>query len=797
MHPNIPGINIHSATVSVPAADLLKPGNVLPQGPAPATYIITNFNLDVNRNYIGETYSFSNTYTLNFEGVIFHPLKVDPELLSTEIKDRVTTLFGKSAYDSRVKSLSFPADTSKPNDLNKTAKFSISFEIRQKTVDNANFLLASKSNPPPSNVEANHLLPAVTIEPYGDDLKEISESFSFDDSEGGSGLFSHTFNFSLMPQSSATAYTVTGGTAPPVPIRTEKGVFLNYFRTKAAALVTALTAYETFFNLITLFTTTTTAKTSNYSNFNASFFTDNHNFIHSETFDLFAFTYSLNRTRKYYKNYNATASYDMSYTLTVDQEGIIEITEEGKVEGSSKSFTAVRALLDSTVDKIEANVTGAYGGGALGNGAQETYLLVRASYRRCQLFLQNYKKLLRYESGAGTGGAASGASGYNTLINIDSLRPIAIERTITAIPMSSSLVYSIKYTNNPNIRFGYECDESLKSSEQNGIFSISHSFDVKTFKFKNTDSVGFDTTLGSDTNYGITFSTFRAAKIKESVTKVHLMLNAANTTASPYLPVPRITALLRGLRKVSTIAAPVALAMIKQTSNVANRGRTFSLSFSYSNENKYAPLYIAQKENTADFGTNLGPTVAVLMTSLGLPSGKVPITLFLKTHFTTFDVKVSKKNPVEKFTQRIVAAKPNAIIDPSYSVTPGSLTITYTGRLKRSQFMRDPDLEIFLSNATYLAKEFHKKILQAEAMTHLKTLTQSIITRELSPVDGYTIMGATTSSVLGGQHFPSSVSYKYDSDFNFEMTTEIQFYGKKVSTPITTSPIFVHRANVI
>lgn len=110
--------------------------------------------------------------------------------------------------------------------------------------------------------------------------------------------------------------------------------------------------------------------------------------------------------------------------------------------------------------------------------------------------------------------------------------------------------------------------------------------------------------------------------------------------------------------------------------------------------------------------------------------------------------------------------------------------------------MQDPNLQIFLSNATYLAKEFHKKILQAEAMTNLKILTQSIITRELAAVNSYTIMGAT-SSVTGGQRFPSSVSYKYDSDFNFEMTTEIQFYGKKVSTPINTSPIFVHRADTI
>lgn len=32
------------------------------------SYIITSFSMDVARNFIGDTYSFSNTYSLNFQG---------------------------------------------------------------------------------------------------------------------------------------------------------------------------------------------------------------------------------------------------------------------------------------------------------------------------------------------------------------------------------------------------------------------------------------------------------------------------------------------------------------------------------------------------------------------------------------------------------------------------------------------------------------------------------------------------------------------------------------------------------
>ena len=106
-------------------------------------YHITSFSLNVDRNFLGETYSFGNTYILSFQGVIFDP--INPNLshdgstkknLSATIKSKINDMFDDSKFDFKVKSLSFPSNSATTSDQVSSAKFSITFEGRELIKDN-------------------------------------------------------------------------------------------------------------------------------------------------------------------------------------------------------------------------------------------------------------------------------------------------------------------------------------------------------------------------------------------------------------------------------------------------------------------------------------------------------------------------------------------------------------------------------------------------------------------------------------------------------------------------------------
>lgn len=715
------------------------------------SYIITSFSMDVARNFIGDTYSFSNTYSLNFQGVITD-LALTSETLSKSITGRINELFTKSKFDYKVKSLTFPSDNGNPKDLSKTAKFAISFEVRDAISSSHTDFTGNDAIPKPKTADFNNLLPAGTIVPFGAKLRDISESFNIDDSEDGSGTFTHSINFSLMP---APALVPAAG----APIRPDS----TYFRNNAGALVNSLTVYSTFVQLTSLFE-------KPYSKFNKYFFTQNETFSHAESFDLFNFTYSLTRTKSFNKDNAAQSSSSHSYNLVVNEEGIIEITEETKIEGKTKKIGDVRQALEA-IEGPGIQVAGE-------NGNQ--YLKVKKSYNRCKTFLENYKRLLRYN----TSNAATGLTAYLGSSGIDSLRPIALETNTTLVPGSPDAVYSVKYTTNPNVNFGYECDDTIKANVSNGIFNIVHSMNVKTFNFKDKQNSSFPTTLGSN-SYGSSYTNYKDNKITESKTRINNFLNGSKTATSPYSPVPSLSGILAGLRKSTTV---VPLALIKQSTNVSERGRNLSLTLTYSSDNKYGPLLYLQNPSLGNRGD--------MFTNLGIPTS-APLREWLSVNFCTFDVKISSKLPVEKFTQKVIVQKQYATIEPSFSTSTGTLSIVFSGRLIKSMMgvvLATSNGEIVnsmvKSNFENIVNNVRAKILQGGSMTHLKSIITSITT-------AYFTNAATqivpTSVATNTSWIPTNVSYKYNSDLDFQMTVDLEFYAKKGSP----GPIFYYKTHSI
>ena len=709
-------------------------------------YVITSFSMDVARNFIGDTYSFSNTYSLNFQGVITD-LALTSETLSGSITTRINELFTKSKFDYKVKSLTFPSDDGNPQDLKRTAKFAISFEVRD-TISSAHAdFTGNDALPRPIVPGFNNLLPAVTIVPFGAKLRDISESFNIDDSEDGKGVFTHSINFSLMP---APALVPAAG----APIRPDS----TYFRNNAGSLVNSLTVYSTFTQLASLFE-------KPYSKFKKDFFTQNETFTHAESFDLFNFTYSLTRTKSFNKDNAAQSSSYHSYNLVVNEEGIIEITEETKIEGKTKKIGDVRQALEAIENPL-ATVIGY---------ESNSYSNVRRSYFRCQTFLNNYKRLLRYD----TLNSLIGASGYLSTNGVDSLRPIAIETNTTLVPGSPDAVYSVKYTTNPNVNFGYECDESLKADSSNGIFNVIHSMNLKTFNLKNGESDSFPTNLGSN-SYGSSYTQFKDSKILESKIRVHNFLNGTLNVANPYLPVPFLNGIAAGLKKNTN---SVALALIRQSTNVSERGRNFSLTLTYSSDNKYGPLLYSQN----------GPDNTRMFANLGLPGN---VFNFLKDHFCTFNVKVSAKLPVEKFTQKVIVQKLHAIIEPSFSTSTGTLSIVLSGKMKKEAMgivLPTSNGQIVnsmvKSNFENVVRNVRGKILDGASMTNLKVIITSITAKYFTSNDRV-VPSSIAQSI---SWIPTNVSYKYNSDLDFEMNVDLEFYAKKNSP----GPIFYYKTHSI
>jgi len=733
----------------------------------PGKFIVTSFSLDVNKNFLGETYAYSNIYVMNLQGVIKDYTGVR-ETISANITGGITSLFNKSQFDFKVKSLSFTPDTSTTINLIKTIKFSISLEVRDKALNHGDF--TSNSMPTVDAGAFNNILPIGTIEPFGAKLKDISESFNVDEGENGEGTFTHSINFSLLGDQA---------TPPPVgpnattPIRPDA----VYFRSNATAIVTALTNYATFQNLAALFAGTN-------SNFQTSFFTENSNFIHSETFDLFNFSYSLTRTKKFHATNRQAGSFSHNYSLTVGQDGIIEVTEETKIEGKQKTFLSAKALLDhNDIEGSGTSITGHNG---------HVYAGVKNSYNRCKDFLNKNRKLLRYNP------ADLDTTKYTaSSTDIDSLRPFAISKTITTSPNSPSIVYTIKYSTNPNINFGFESNEDIKVSRKGNACNVTHSYNIKIFNFKTGDFGTFSAALGlvgsgvgGSTGENISnIQTLSQKRTLRSWKRVHEIINSSHNPSSPFDPLSSYIGLFADTKKGT---GEVALALIGHKTTVANRGKTFSLSLNYSNEHKYAPLYYNQK--TADYNGIFGgapqggPAKATLFNKAGILTQHQQIS----DKFSTFEVKINKKLPVEKFSERIIINKPNALIAPSFASSTGTISVVFSGKLRRNLINPDPNI-YFELKANNLCSYIKNNIIGSGIWTNLKTLALSIIDKELDAPQtsgSVKVMGGAIKEIARA---PISVSYKYDSDYSFEFSVEIEFYGKHNAL----RPIFVHGSDSI
>lgn len=74
-----------------------------------------------------------------------------------------------------------------------------------------------------------------------------------------------------------------------------------------------------------------------------------------------------------------------------------------------------------------------------------------------------------------------------------------------------------------------------------------------------------------------------------------------------------------------------------------------------------------------------GPSNSTLFNKAGILTQHKDIS----DKFSTFEVKINKKLPVEKFSERIIINKPDALIAPSFASSTGTISVVFSGKLRK------------------------------------------------------------------------------------------------------------------
>ena len=161
--------------------------------------------------------------------------------------------------------------------------------------------------------------------------------------------------------------------------------------------------------------------------------------LYSETYDLSNHTCSFGKT--FSSNQETGTNYSVKYdhTLSIGEDGISVITENGTVKGREVPFfSTARTAAETEIQNSYSRVTGMFSGYCVGYNA--------GSY------------FLPYASGLNHGPSGM-ADGHVNLFD----RPTSISRTYNS--GEGSVGYSVAYSNDPKITGGYFCERNVSISK--------------------------------------------------------------------------------------------------------------------------------------------------------------------------------------------------------------------------------------------------------------------------------------------------------------------------------------------
>ena len=697
-----------------------------------STVYITSFSLDMKQKFTSSSLAYGTVYTASLEGHIRDPA-FDSSLYSQNIYDKITTALegaGSATFESwKIKSLTFPNSRETKENNMQFGKFNASIELHQAASGN-NEALRDKAGGYFDT--ANGELVPIALE-ANEHVIEYSDNINFDESENGDGKFTHSINVSIHQTQKADISTL-----------------MTYLKGNVSALIGEALTYTAMKDIHALFSSELFVFDSSFDEFFVDFNGVDAPFITSESFDIAANSYSLVRVLNYYKNYDASGgSFSHVYTLNLEGEGTISVTEETKIKG--KDWATVEGLLNGDIDGPDSSVTRSSEFGI------DSTILKTKSYARCNSFLNTYYVFL-----ARTSTQIADNTHITDLTSSTaraSLKPVAIERVLVKNIDGAGAVLRVKYSNNPKIFGGAEIEETIKIQKKESIVTAEHTINLKSLNSRKDEFSSFSGDLGTVTPSSIEdFAS--GTKKQESFTTIQLLVQSASTLGNSYVS-------FRGSFSSGTDASNCAMAMIRKTATRSGRGKQFSVSFSYSSENKYAPLFYSQSQ---DYGVGNKYT---MFNKLNVPSSAAD---YIANNFTEFNRVAKITYPTTKFTERLVlrSVPDVAIFDPSQQNAFGRISAIFTGKVKRLTYNSSIP-------GAYIA--YVKGKVAGVFGGSLQSIFQAVILNEINSKPYAT---ASPSHVIGVA-VPDGISYKIDSDFNITVTIGAKYY---VYSPTAHAPIF-------
>lgn len=697
-----------------------------------STVYITSFSLDMKQKFTSSSLAYGTVYTASLEGHIRDP-GFDSSLYSQDIYDKIATALegaGSAGFESwKIKSLTFPNSRDTKENNMQLGKFNASIELHQVAADN-NQALRDKAGGYFDT--ANGELVPITLE-ANEHVIEYSDNINFDESENGDGKFTHSINVSIHQTQKADISTL-----------------MTYLKGNVTTLINAALTYTAMKDIHALFSSELFVFDNSFDDFFVDFNGVDAPFITSESFDIAANSYSLVRVLNYCKNYDASGgSFSHVYTLNLEGEGTISVTEETKIKG--KDWATVEALLNGDIDGPDSSVTRSSEFGI------DSTILKTKSYARCNSFLNTYYVFL-----ARTSTQIADNTHITDLTSSTaraSLKPVAIERVLVKNIDGAGAVLRVKYSNNPKIFGGAEIEETIKIQKKESIVTAEHTINLKSLNSRKDEFSYFSGDLGTVTPSSIEdFAS--GTKKQESFTTMQLLVQSASTLGNSYVS-------FRGSFSSGTDASNCAMAMIRKTATRSGRGKQFSVSFSYSSENKYAPLFYSQSQ---DYGAGNKYT---MFNKLNVPSSAAD---YIANNFTEFNRVAKITYPTTKFTERLVlrSVPDVAIFDPSQQNAFGRISAIFTGKVKRLTYNSSIP-------GAYIA--YVKGKVAGVFGGSLQSIFQAVILNEINSKPYAT---ASPSHVIGVA-VPDGISYKIDSDFNITVTIGAKYY---VYSPTAHAPIF-------
>lgn len=346
----------------------------------------------LKRNFLGEGFVYREEEVFDYS--IYAKPDEGSETPLLDIQSRIKSQF-TSLYsgDVKVKVFEVPTDyNSVPKDSIRLGQFNVQVEVRKPIASLSTYM-------PELDEDYYKGFDGAFISANCNNFNDISEEFTFETAENGNRIYGHNLSFSLR----------TGG--KPRAIQIASGIFAN--------------DKDTTLGVSTFVSGALLGDTSNYLNY------------FNESYDLIRDSFSFSKKREVLSALVSSYTYDLSHSMNLEENGIININEKGEVFGKL-TFSQAQ------------------------NGMGE---LMANSYTRCNDLYTVYKDF------------AAGTTVSDSLINI----PITSNKTLNRPNLSAN--YEIGYSNNPTFNASLNASvEKIIDVDNDGRYtSINHQYNFTQF----------------------------------------------------------------------------------------------------------------------------------------------------------------------------------------------------------------------------------------------------------------------------------------------------------------------------